>query len=143
MSQLHLKIVTPEKLIFDEEVSQVNAPTEQGTIGILPNHASLMAKLEPGELIIKKSLPAGRQGGKEASMAVGDGFLQVANNTLTVMTDLASYATDIDEKMVEEAKKRAEIALAQKLTDEEHAETMAILEKSLVQLRIKRRHHVR
>lgn len=136
MAQLHLKIVTPEKLLFDEEVSQVNAPTEQGEIGILPNHANLMAKLEPGELIIKK-------GGKVDSLAVGDGFLQVADNILTVMTDLATYAIDIDERAVEEAKKRAEQALEQTLSDEEYAETFASLQKSLAQLRIKRRHKVR
>lgn len=136
MSQLHLKIVTPEKLLIDEEVSQVNAPTEEGEIGILPNHVNLMAKLKPGELVIKK-------GGKEERLAIGDGFLQMTDNTLTVMTDLATYAQDIDEKAVEEAKKRAEQALEQKLSDEEYAETLANLEKSLAQLRIKRRHKVR
>lgn len=136
MSQLHLKIVTPEKLIFDEEVSQVNVPTDLGTLGILPSHSALMAKLVPGELIIKKA-------SKDEPMAVGAGFLQVENNTLTIMTDLATYATDIDEKAVEEAKKRAEVALAEKLTDEEHAETLAVLEKSLAQLNVKRRHRVR
>lgn len=136
MAQLHLKIVTPEKLIYDEEVSQVNASTEQGQIGILPNHANLMAKLEPGELIIKKN-------GKVESLATGDGFLQIADNNLTIMTDLATYATDIDERAVEEAKKRAEQALAQTLSDEEYAETLANLEKSLAQLRVKRRHRVR
>lgn len=136
MSQLHLKIVTPEKLIFDEAVSQVNVSTEQGILGILPNHANLMAKLEPGELIIKK-------GGKMDTLAVGDGFLQVSNNILTIMTDLAVNEGDIDEKAVEEAKKRAEQALSQTLSDEEYAETMAALEKSLAQLRIKRRHRVR
>lgn len=136
MSQLHLKIVTPEKLIFDEEVTQVNVSTEQGEIGILPNHANLMAKLEPGELVIKK-------GGKVDSMAIGDGFLQVVDNTLTVMTDLATYATEIDERAVEDAKKRAEQALTQTLSDEEYASTLANLEKSLAQLRVKRRHRVR
>ncbi len=136
MSQLHLKIVTPEKLLFDEEVSQVNVSTALGQLGILPNHSNLMAKLEPGELIIKK-------GGKVDSLAIGDGFLQVANNTLTVMTDLAAYASDIDERAVEEAKKRAELALQQTLTSEEHAETLANLQKSLAQLRIKRRHKIR
>lgn len=136
MSQLHLKIVTPEKLIFDEEVSQVNVPTELGELGILPNHSALMAKLVPGELIIKR-------GSKNEPLVVGGGFLQISDNVLTVMTDLATYATDIDEKAVEEAKKRAETALAEKLTDEEHAETMAILEKSLAQLNVKRRHRVR
>jgi len=136
MSQLHLKIVTPEKLLFDEEVSQVNVSTEQGILGILPNHVNLMAKLEPGELVIKK-------GGKVDTLAVGDGFLQVSNNILTVMTDLAVNEGDIDEKAVEEAKKRAEQALSQTLSDEEYAETLASLEKSLAQLRIKRRHKVR
>ncbi len=136
MAQLHLKIVTPEKLLIDEEVSQVNVPTEEGQIGILPHHTNLMAKLEPGEVVIKK-------GGKVDSMAVGDGFLQMANNTLTIMTDLAAYAQDIDERAVEEAKKRAEQALEQKLSDEEYAETLANLEKSLAQLRVKRRHRVR
>lgn len=136
MSQLHLKIVTPEKLLIDEEVSQVNVSTADGEIGILPHHANLMAKLAPGELVIKRN-------GKVESMAIGAGFLQMANNTLTVMTDLATYAADIDERVVEEAKKRAEQALAQTLSDEEYAETLANLEKSLAQLRIKRRHKVR
>lgn len=136
MSQLHLKIVTPEKLLFDEEVSQVNVSTDLGQLGILPNHANLMAKLTPGELIIKK-------GSKVDSLAIGDGFLQVSNNVLTVMTDLATYASDIDEKAVEEAKKRAEIALQQTLSSEEHAETLAVLQKSLAQLNLKRRHRVR
>ena len=95
-----------------------------------------MAKLIPGELVIKKD-------GKADSLAVGAGFLQMADNTLTVMTDLAVDEANIDERAVEEAKKRAEQALEQKLSDEEYAETLAILEKSLAQLRIKRRHRVR
>lgn len=136
MAQLHLKVVTPEKLVLDEEVSQVNVSTEEGQIGILPNHANLMAKLEPGELVIKRS-------GKVDSLAVGDGFLQVSNNSLTIMTDLATYEKDIDEKAVEDARKRAQAALEEKLSSEEYAETLAVLEKSLAQLRVKRRHKVR
>ncbi len=136
MSQLQLKIVTPEKLVLDEAVDMVTLPSSEGELGILPHHANLMAKLIPGELKIKK-------GSRTENMAVGGGFLQMANNTLTVMTDLAAYEVDIDEKAVEEAKKRAEQALEQKLTDEEYAETMAVLEKSLAQLRVKRRHRVR
>ncbi len=133
---LLLKVVTPEKLLINEEVSQVNVSTKQGQLGILPHHINLMAKLEPGELIIKK-------GGKVDTLAVGDGFIQVSQNTLTVMTDLATYAADIDERAVEDAKKRAEQALEEKLSDEEYAETLAILEKSLAQLGVKRRHRVR
>ena len=136
MSQLHLKIVTPEKLIYDTEVDMVTLSSSEGELGILPHHTALMAKLLPGELRIKK-------GEKTEILATGDGFIQVANNILTILTDLAVNEAQIDEKVVEDARKRAEAALEQKLSDEEYAETFAILEKSLAQLRIKRRHRVR
>lgn len=136
MSQLYLKIVTPEKLVVDDEVNMVTLPSAEGQLGILPHHTNLMAKLAPGELRIKK-------GDKVEVLAIGGGFLQMADNTLTIMTDLALEERDIDVRAVEEAKKRAEQALEQKLSDEEYAETLAVLEKSLAQLRIKRRHRVR
>lgn len=135
MVQLQLKIVTPEKMIYDEPCDMVTVPSLDGELGILPNHANLMAKLRPGELRIKK-------GSKSEILASGGGFMQMVDNTLTIMTDLAVTDSEIDLKAVEDAKKRAEVALSQKLSDEEYAETMAALEKSLVQLKIKRRHKV-
>lgn len=136
MAQLNLKVVTPEKEIYSDSVDQVNIQTADGMIGILPHHANLMSKVIPGELQIKK-------GGKVNILAVGEGFLQVSQNTLTIMTDMAIGEEEINEKAVEEAKKRAEQALEQKLSDEEYAETLAALEKSLAQLRVKRRHRTR
>lgn len=133
MAELHLKIVTPESQIRDEMVDQVNVTTTTGEIGILPHHAFLMAKIVPGELKIKK-------GAKIEYFATGEGFLQVTDNTLTIMTDLAQSASDLDEKALEQAKKRAEEALEEKLTDEEYAYTVAALEKTLAQLKVKRRH---
>jgi F-type H+-transporting ATPase subunit epsilon len=133
MAQLHLKIVTPEKLIYDEQVEMVTLTSAEGELGILPDHANLMAKLAPGELRIKKS-------GKTEILATGDGFIQIIDNTLTILTDLAVDEKNIDEKAVEQAKQRAEKALEDKLSDEEYAETWAILEKSLAQLKVKRRH---
>jgi F-type H+-transporting ATPase subunit epsilon len=136
MAQLQLKVVTPEKQILDEMVDQVNVTTTEGELGILPHHASLMSKIVPGELKIKK-------GSKIEYFATGDGFMQIDNNILTVMTDMANAAEDIDEKAVEAAKKRAEEALSQKLSGEEYALTLANLEKALAQLRVKRRHRSR
>ena len=118
MTNLNLKIVTPEEVVFEGEAEQVNVSTTQGELGILPHHASLMAKLIPGELKIKRS-------GKISYFAIGDGFLQVEGNNLTIMTDLAEGAEEIDERAVEAAKKRAEEALEQKLGSEEYAETLA------------------
>lgn len=136
MAKLNLKIVTPEKQIFASEADMVTLPSSEGELGILPNHANLMAKLIPGELTIKN-------GNKEDVLACGAGFIQVADNTLTILTDLAVDEGDIDERKVEEAKKRAEIALEQKLSDEEYADTLAVLERSLAQLKVKRRHRTR
>ncbi len=136
MAKLHLKILTPEKEIYDGEVDEVIVPTESGEIGILPHHTNLMSQMVAGELRIK-------DGGKTQIMATGSGLLQMADNTLSIMTDLAENQEDINEKAAEEAKGRAEQALEQTLTDEEYAETLAALEKSLAQLKVKRRHRVR
>lgn len=132
MADLNLKIVTPEKIVYEGEADQVNVSTTKGELGILPHHASLMAKLLPGELRIRKS-------GKTSFLAIGEGFLQIENNMLTVMTDLAQNAEEIDERAVEAARKRAEDALSLKLGSEEYAETMASLQKALAQLKVKRR----
>lgn len=136
MSQLHLKIVTPEKEIFDDDVEMVTAETIDGEIGILPYHINLMTQVKPGEIRIK-------QGSKEIPMAMGSGLLQVANNNVIITTDMAEKAEEIDEKAAEEARKRAQIALEQKLTDEEIASAQISLEKALAQLKVKRRHRVR
>lgn len=136
MSTLHLKIVTPEKEIFNESVDMVTAETTEGEIGILPHHINLMTQIIPGELKIKK-------GNEIKHMATGSGLLQMHDNTLIIATDLAEKAEDINEKAALDAKERAEKALEQTLTDEEYATTLAILEKSLAQLKVKRRHHTR
>lgn len=136
MSQLHLKIVTPEKIIFDEEISEIIAETENGEIGILPEHINLMTQIKPGEIRIK-------QGNKEIAMATGPGLLQVAKNIVVITTDMAEKPEEIDEKLAEEVKKRAQEALAQKQSVEEVALAEASLEKALAQLKVKRRHRVR
>jgi len=132
---LTLKIVTPEKEVLNEQIDSVYVPTDNGEIGILPHHAALMTKVIPGELRISKS-------GKQTLFATGEGFIQIKDNVITLLTDLAVDEKDIDEKSAEDARKRAQAALENKLSNEEYAETYAVLEKSLAQLRIKRRHKV-
>lgn len=130
---LTLKIVTPEKIVFNEQIDSIYVPTDSGEIGILPHHVSMITKVIPGELRIKRS-------GKDSYFATGDGFIEIKDNTITLLTDLAIDEKDIDEKTVEDARRRAQLALEQTLSDEEYAETFAVLEKSIAQLRLKRRH---
>lgn len=134
MSQLHLKIVTPEQEIFDDDVDGVTATTPQGEIGILPHHTNLMSEIIPGELRIKN-------GGKTIVMATGSGLLQMANNNLIIATDLAEKEEDIDIKAAEEARQRAQAALDETHSDEEYALAASALEKALAKLKVKRRYH--
>lgn len=132
---LHLQIITPEKIVFDEDVDQVSLPTETGQITVLPKHTGLVTNMEPGELIYKKHQ-------KETHLAVGFGFAQVGHADVKILVDLAAVPEEIEEKAIEMAKKQAEVALAQKhlLSEEEYATAAANLQKALTQLKVKRRH---
>ena len=129
---MNLKVVTPEEVVFEGEVEGVYLETPEGEIGILPHHTNLMSKVIPGELRIKSK-------GKISRLATGEGLLQMVDNSLSILTDLALEESKIDEKNAEEARKRAQTALEQTLTAEEIALTEALLERSLAQLKVKRR----
>lgn len=131
----HLQIITPEKTVLDEDVEQVSIPTAQGQITVLPKHVGIVTIIEPGVLTYTKS-------GKENLFAAGFGFAQVNKHGIKILVDLAAPAEDLQEKAIEEAKKQAEEALKQKntLSAEEYATAAANLQRSLAQLKIKRRH---
>ena len=132
---LHLQIITPEKSVFDDEVDQVTLPTTTGQITVLPHHTDLVTQIKPGEMIFRKH-------NKETIMASGYGFAQITKDSVKVLVDLAAPEEEIEEKKIEEAKKKAEEALKQKhlLSEEAYATAADELQKTLVQLKIKRRH---
>jgi len=127
-----LEIVTPEKRTFSDVVDGVVIPGSEGELGVLEGHAPLVTTLMPGELRYTK-------GGEEESLAVGEGVVEITRDGVAVLTDLAVTTSDIDEAAVEEALKRAEAALSEKMTDEEIATVEASIQKSLAQLHLKRK----
>ncbi|HUF63920.1 MAG TPA: F0F1 ATP synthase subunit epsilon [Verrucomicrobiales bacterium] len=129
---LKLEIVTPEKKIFSDEVETVVIPGTEGEMGILPMHAPLVTTLIPGELRYVKD-------GAEMELAVGEGFVEVTQQRVAVLTDMAVSDEQIDEAAVEDALKRAEEALQEKTTAEEVAAVQASIQKSLAQLHLKRK----
>jgi F-type H+-transporting ATPase subunit epsilon len=135
---MKIEIVTPEKVAYSEEADQVTLPTPDGEITILQNHVPLVTQLLPGELTVKKN-------NRYSVLASGGGFAEVAGEKVSVVTDLAQRPEEIDERVAEEARKRAESALAERerLSEEEFAITAANLQKALAQLRVKRRHRRR
>jgi len=131
---LKLEIVTPDAKVYSEDVDMVTLPGIEGEMGIYPNHVPLMTQLVAGEITARK-------GGQNYFLAVGEGFVQVTGTHVSILTDMAIGADQIDEAKAEEARKRAEARLSEKLEDEEVAAINASLAHSLAQLKVKRRQH--
>ena len=89
MAELKLEIVTPEKKVFDETVDSVTVPTATGEVGILPNHAPLISSLKSGILSYSNK-------GTSARLVVSGGFVEVSTNKVSVLTDVAESADEID-----------------------------------------------
>ena len=134
MATLKLEIVTPEAKTYSEDVEMVTLPGAEGEMGIYPNHVPLMSQLVAGEVVVRKD-------GQNYFLAIGEGFVQITGDRVAVMTDMALKAENIDEAKAEEAKRRAEARLSEKLDDEEAATVSAALAHSLAQLKVKRRQH--
>lgn len=136
MATLRLEIVTPEAKTYSEDVDSVVIPGTDGEMGVLPQHAPLLTSLKPGELRVTKD-------GQEIRLAVGEGFAEITHTSVNVLTDMAVKESDIDENAAEEAIKRAEEALRNtSISEEQSAAFAAAIQKSLAQLRVKRRRSI-
>jgi F-type H+-transporting ATPase subunit epsilon len=133
MATLKLEIVTPEAKAFSQDVEAVYVPGVEGELGILPRHIPLMTMIKPGELRVQNQ-------GQETVMAVGEGFVEVTGESVTVLTDMAIEENAIDESAAEEAVRRAQETLRTAGSNaEDVASVEASLQKSLAQLHVKRR----
>jgi F-type H+-transporting ATPase subunit epsilon len=132
MAKLKLEIVTPEEKAYSDDVDMVVIPGVEGELGVLPMHVPLMTQLLAGPLRILKD-------GKQSELVIGNGFVEVTQTTVSILTDMAIEEQAIDEAAAEEALRRAETALKDKtLQGEDLAEVEAALARSLAQLRAKR-----
>ena len=136
MAKIKFKIITPEKIVFeDNEVDVLVIPTKEGEITVLPNHIPLVSLLSPGELKIKKEK-------EEIPLAISSGYLEVEKESrVTILVDTAERVEEIIEERAEEAKKRAEALLKEKRIDsKEFARITAKLEKELARLKVVRKY---
>ncbi|HXJ60780.1 MAG TPA: ATP synthase F1 subunit epsilon [Verrucomicrobiae bacterium] len=130
---LKLEIVTPDGTAYSEDVDMVTLPGVEGQMGIYAQHVPLMTQMVPGEISVRKAA-------RDYYLAVGEGLIEITGDHVAVLTDMAVAAEKIDEAKVEEARRRAEARLQDKLSDEEVASVNASLTRSLAQLQVKRRH---
>ncbi len=110
----------------------VTLPGSEGDLGVYPNHVPLLTILKPGELRVVK-------GGRVSWLAVGEGFIEVTADRVSVLTDVALGVEQINESAAEEAIARAQAAMKEDHSAEEVAALQATLQKAFAQLNVKRR----
>ncbi len=136
MATFSFKIVTPERVVFETSASQVTLPTAQGEITVLPHHIPLVSALVPGEIIVTDAE------GKQQSLAVSGGFIQVHPEKLVLLADTAEMAHELDESRAAEAHKRAQELLAAPAGSHDHdyAALQVLMDKELARLKVARKY---
>ena len=132
MGTLRLEIVTPETTAYSEDVDFVQLPGTEGELGVYPRHVPVLTSIKPGELRVLKN-------GQETLLAVGEGFVEIKADAVSVLTDMALESEQIDAAAAEAAVERAKAAMKEDHTAEEVAAIQASLQKALAQLHVKRR----
>lgn len=129
---LTLRIITPDRIALDTQVSAVQFPGVDGLIGVLPRHAHMVAAVDVGTLRYA-------EGGQSKGMFVSEGFAEVKDNTLRVVCQAGELPEDIDEARAREAEKRARERLAAPRSEREGidvARAEAALHRALVRLQV-------
>lgn len=125
MANLHVDVVSAEESIFAGEAKFVVLPGESGELGIMPGHTPLISRIRPGTVKIVLA-----DGGEEVSVFVAGGILEVQPGGVTVLSDTAIRAEDLDEAKALQARERAEEALR----NAKNKEDIAVVEAELAML---------
>lgn len=124
-----LAILSPVGEVFNESVDEVTLPTDKGEVTILTHHVDLFSKLEEGIVTIQK-------GGRKSNIAIVGGFIEVKNDTVTILSDYAIKAENIQTAKALEAKKRAESYLTNKQSTADLIMAEKELQRSLLELKV-------
>lgn len=129
MSMIHVDIVSATESLYSGEAKCVFAPGSNGELGIYPQHLALLSTLKPGEVRVETD------NGFE-SIYVSGGIVEIQPNIVTIFSDTAIRAHDLDESKALEAKKRAEEAMENADSDHDISSTQAALAESMAQLQM-------
>lgn len=130
--EIKLQIITPERVVFSDEIDQVTLNTKDGEITVLPHHAALVTSLKPGEMICKK-------GDEIYPMAVSGGFAEIKpDNTVIILADTAEKAEEIDLARAEAAIEKARKTMSEErqLDSAEFATLQASLDRALIRQKV-------
>ena len=125
---IHVDIVSAERELYSGLAKMVFAPAILGEVGIAPGHTPMLSQLCPGEVRLKLSE------GAEEAFYISGGMLEVQPRAVTILSDTAARAEDLDEAAVIQAKQAAEQAIAEKSTAMDYAKARAELAETVAQL---------
>lgn len=125
---MQVEVVSAENAIFSGEASMLIATATAGELGIYPNHTPLLTTLKPGDVRVETP------DGEEQVIYVSGGILEVTPKKVTVLSDTALRADDIDEAAALEAQRKAEQALKDSKADIDYARAKAELAQAAAQL---------
>lgn len=125
---LDVEIVTPTRILLQAQVDELNLPGELGYLGILPGHTAFLTTLGQGELMY-------RQGERRQYLSIFWGYMEVNNDKVTILAEVAEPSEEIDRARVEAARDRAEERL-RRFTDDtiDRERARAALERAMVRL---------
>ncbi len=135
MNQFTLDVITPQRKAFSESVDAVSVPTPDGTIEVLAKHEPLFTQLAEGEVKIIANK-------KEYFLAIGGGFMEVRpKGEVTILVSRAVHADEINESEIKKAMDSAKDLIARKAKGEELAQAVAVLHRTMLELKVVRRKH--
>jgi len=129
MDFLHLKIITPKKVVLEEEVRSVTVPTASGEITVLPKHEKLFSIITEGIIKIKK-------GEDEDYLSIGAGYLETDGKELNILVSRAYGQSEIDEEMINKAQNEAKKILSQPASEQERSEAIAMMRRAVIDSRL-------
>ena len=131
-NKLQLSVVTPERLVVDEEVDQVNIPGVEGDLGILYDHAPILTTMRPGQFSYES---VGEKGRETIQMVVSGGYLEVTDNRVIVLAEAVEFLDEIDQERAKASLARAEEVLSRTdLSDDEFEEAQNKLFRAIARL---------
>lgn len=126
---IRVEIVSAEREIWSGEGAMVFAPGESGELGIAPRHTPLLTRLKPGDVRVQQ------ENGEEQFFFISGGLLEVQPHVVTILSDTAVRAADLDQAAAEQARQRASEAMRDQTSGMEYAQAKAELANAMAQLR--------
>jgi F-type H+-transporting ATPase subunit epsilon len=129
-AKVSLEIATPDRIFFQGDIEMVIIKTPQGDMGILPGHVPMVVAVNVGPIMIKKD-------GEWLEAALSEGFIEIKQHKLVLLTDSAEWPNEIDENRAKAAKQRAEERLQKQLSQIEYVQSRAALARAMARLKVK------